>query len=73
MSDNVTIKFKCPDCGGAIVWDEDAADDQLSRCSGCGEDGPPIASLKARGMAETKKVADKMLREAFNGSGWKLT
>lgn len=73
MADAVTIKFNCPDCGGAIVWDDEAADYQLSRCSGCGQDGPSIGELKARGMAETKKLADKMLKDAFKGTGWKLS
>lgn len=72
MTDTVTIKFNCPDCGAAIVWDDGAEDSQLSRCSGCGQDGPPIAKLKARGIAETEKLAEKVLKDAFKGTGWKL-
>ena len=72
MTDTVTIKVNCTDCGGASVWDDEAEDSQLSRYSGCGKDGPPIAKLKARGVAEAEKLAENVIKDAFKGAGWKL-
>lgn len=73
MTDSITITFNCPDCGGKIVWDENAPDTALSRCDGCGQDGPPIGDLKRRAMDESKAHVQKMMRDAFKGvKGWKF-
>lgn len=71
MSDQITIKFSCPVCGSRIVWDENAADTDRARCEGCSEEMPTVGEIKGRALKEARAAAQKMVRDALKGSGFR--
>ncbi|TAI61848.1 hypothetical protein [Bradyrhizobium sp. Leo170] len=74
-TENVSVNFKCPKCGCAIIsLPDDHTDESHAACKECGADFGPYGDIKKRAVDLVKSEVNRTIKEAFKGvKGFKIT
>jgi hypothetical protein len=72
-TDHISFKFNCKRCDAAVTWAEDAPDDTILTCKGCGAQLATLGEMKEASMEKAKEEVQQAFRDAFRGAGWKLS
>jgi hypothetical protein len=70
MSDEISIKFNCRDCGELVTWDENVSDEDIISCKGCGREFGTFGEIKAAGMRAAKDRLNETIEDAIKDTPW---
>lgn len=75
-ADNVTVTFKCLNCGAdpaTLRLPDDHTEDSIAECKSCGFKFGRYGDVKAKALAAVKDDVQASFKNAFRGlKGWKI-
>ena len=64
--DKLVVTFECKECGGTVLQlPDDPTDDSIAKCKSCGIEFARWGDIKAKAIADAKKVISNMVKDAI--------
>lgn len=72
MSEEVSVKFTCKECGGTVLeLPDDYTEDSIASCKSCGIEFGRWGDIKAKAVDTVRDDVTRQFRDIFKKNGWK--